>query len=107
MYATSGQAVRIDEIAARYNAPPEVKITAPADEIDWDTSVSFGYEAKDKEGDTVRVVAWDFGDGKASSEEMHVHSYGKWEGSEKTKRFVVTARVTDGHSTVSAKNKSS
>ena len=102
-YAGESSLARVDEIAARYNAPPEVKITAPADEIDWDSPVRFTFEAKDREGDPVRIVAWDFGDGTSATEGSPEHSYGKWSGPEKERRFTVTARVTDGHSTVSAK----
>ena len=102
-FAAPAQEREVRELAARYNSPPRVEIVLETSSVDWDTAVRFRYESSDKEGDPVRVVAWDFGDGETSTEEAPQHSYAKWEGPEKERRYILRLRVTDGHSTVTAK----
>ena len=102
-YATSGQIREIDELARRYNAPPEVSIVLDRTTIDWETPVLLKYRAKDREGDSVRVQNWDFGDGASSREDNPRHAYAKWGGSQKERQYVVTLKATDGHTTVMTK----
>lgn len=101
-YGDPSQLNRADALARRYNAPPDVEIVLP-EETDWDTPLSFSYEASDREGDPVRVVSWDFGDGNTSNEDRPGHSYGKWSGDDKVRQYTVTLKATDGHSTVTAR----
>lgn len=102
-YATSAQTAQVETLARRYNAPPEVKIVLESDTVDWEMPVRFKYEATDKEGDPVRVVAWQFGDGASSRDEKPEHAYAKWSGSKKEKKYTVTLKATDGSSTVKVK----
>ncbi len=102
-YATSGQKRDIDELDSRYNAPPEVRIVLDSDTIDWETPVQFKYRAEDKDGDPVRIVSWDFGDGTSGREDNPRHSYAKWGDSQKERQYLVTLKATDGHTTVEAK----
>jgi len=102
-YARSGQKEEIDDLARRYNAPPEVQIVMDNRTVNWDTPVRFKYRATDKEGDSVRAVSWDFGDGTTGTGRTPVHTYDKWGGSNKERQYVVTLKATDGHTTVVAK----
>ncbi len=102
-YATSAQMTEIDALARRYNAPPEVSIVLDKSAVDWDTPVTFRYTSKDKEGDTVRVVKWAFGDGTSSTGDLPQHTYAKWSGPDKERRYRVTLKATDGQSTVTAR----
>jgi hypothetical protein len=99
-YATSRQIKDIDELARRYNAPPELQIVLDSSSVDWETPLRFRYHAADKEDNPVRVVTWDFGDGTSSREDSPRHAYAKWGGSQKERRYVVTLKATDGHSAV-------
>jgi len=102
-YATSAQKKEIENLARRYNAPPEVRIVMDNSTVNWDTPVRFKYRATDKEGDSVRAVSWDFGDGTTGTGGTPVHTYDKWGGSSKERQYVVTLKATDGHTTVVAK----
>jgi len=82
-WATSEQMASINELAGRYNAPPKVEIVMDKEVVDWETPVHFKYRAKDVEGNPVKVVNWDFGDGSTSDQESPEHAYTKWSGSEK------------------------
>ena len=102
-YATDSQNRRIDDLARRYNAPPEIAIVTESDTVDWESPVRFSLRANDQEGDSVRVVRWDFGDGKDSGETSPVHSFEKWSGGERSRSYTVSLTVTDGHSRVTTK----
>ena len=102
-YATAAQTDRVEELTRQYNAPPEVQIVMDSRTVNWDTPVRFKYRATDKEGDSVRVVSWDFGDGTTGTGGTPVHTYDKWGGPQKERRYVVTLKATDGHTTVVAK----
>ena len=102
-YATSGQKKEIDDLARRYNAPPEVRIVMDSRTVNWDTPVRFKYRATDKEGDSVRAVSWDFGDGTTGTGGTPVHTYDKWGSPQKERHYVVSLKATDEHTTVVAK----
>ena len=102
-WATTEQMDSINKLASRYNAPPKVEIVMDKDVVDWETPIRFKYRATDTEGDPVRVVSWGFGDRTTSTQETPEHTFSKWEGAEKQKPFAVILKVTDGHSTVTAK----
>ncbi len=99
-YATLGQLQVLDDLARRYNAPPEVRIVLKDDAVDWESPVIFRFEASDKEDDPVRVISWDFGDGTFAREDKPRHTYAKWDGLQKERQYVVTLKATDGHSAV-------
>ena len=102
-YATQGQMREIDDLARRYNAPPEVRIVLDSTTVNWDTPVRFKYRATDKEGDSVRAVSWDFGDGTTGTGRTPVHTYDKWGSPQKERHYVVSLKATDGHTTVVSK----
>jgi len=104
-YATSAQMKQAADLASRYNAPPEVDIVVESSTVYWEAPVKFQYRATDQEGDLVRVVSWDFGDGKTSKADNPEHVYDKWSGPEKERRYMVTIQATDGRTTVAAKMK--
>ena len=102
-YATAAQTARVEELAKQYNAPPEVQIVTDSRTVNWNTPVRFKYRATDKEGDSVRAVSWDFGDGTTGAGGTPVHTYDKWGGPQKEQHYIVTLKATDGHTTVVAK----
>jgi tetratricopeptide (TPR) repeat protein len=101
-YATADQVSRADELASHYNAPPEVNIVLDKNTVAWEMPITFTHKATDKEGDPVRIVQWDFGDGTISKEDTPHHAYAKWKGAQKARQYVVTLQVTDGHTTITA-----
>ena len=102
-YGTPAQQEELIALSGRYNAPPDVKIELSKEIVEWEEPVRFGFMASDREGDPVRVVSWDFGDGHTSKEENSEHEYAKWQGSEKQRSYQVTLKVTDGKTAVNAK----
>lgn len=102
-YAAAHQTRQIDELAERYNAPPEVEIILKDINVDWETPVQFSYQALDREGDPVRVVGWDFGDGNKSGKEKPIHTFAKWTGPDKKRKFTVALEISDDHTTVTSR----
>ena len=99
-YATTAQLTEIDSLARSYNAPPQVTIEIENDTVDWEKPIRFRFRATDPEGDPVHVKGWDFGDGDRSGEETPVHAFAKWDATDKSRRYTITLKATDGHSTV-------
>jgi uncharacterized caspase-like protein len=102
-YGTPTQQEEIVALSRRYNAPPEVRIELSKEIVEWEKQIRFGFMANDREGDPVRVVSWDFGDGHTSFEENPERAYGKWQGAEKQRSYQIILKATDGKTTVLAK----
>jgi len=99
-FATNTQLKEADKLARQYNAPPKVQIVTESGPFYWNTPITFRYDATDKEDDPIRVVSWDFGDGTSVRENSPQHSYAKWDGPQKEQQYVVTLKISDGHTTV-------
>jgi len=102
-FATNTQLKEADKLALQYNAPPKVQIVTESGPFYWNIPITFRYDATDKEGDPIRVVSWDFGDGTSVRENSPQHSYAKWDGPQKERQYVVTLKATDGHTTVTTR----
>ena len=102
-FATSTQLKKADKLARQYNSPPKVQIVTESGPFYWNIPITFRYDATDKEGDPIRVVSWNFGDGTSVRENSPQHSYTKWTGPQKEQQYVVTLKATDGHTTVTTR----